>query len=61
MPFGMSVILGLVGMVYFPFFIEAVVVFLISDLFFGTSEVKFFDITIVATIIPLSALYLSNY
>ena len=48
MPFWVSVILALVGMVYFPFFIEAIFLFLLSDLLFGTKEVRLFNMVYVA-------------
>jgi len=48
MPFGVSVILGIAGMAYFPFFLEAVFLFLLSDLLYGTSEPKFFNMVFVS-------------
>jgi len=50
LPFWISAILALAGMIYFSYFIEAVVLFLISDLLYGTSEAKFFGATFVAFI-----------
>lgn len=41
-PFWVSAILGIALMSYFSYFVEAIFIFLISDLIFGTSEPKFF-------------------
>ncbi|MEI6280696.1 MAG: hypothetical protein WCP17_01710 [bacterium] len=38
MPFSVSVILGLVGIIYFNIFVEAVVLFFLSDLLYGIKE-----------------------
>jgi len=40
MPFWVSVILALVGIIYFKFFIEAVGLLLLSDLLYGAREEK---------------------
>lgn len=48
MPFWVSVILALVGMVYFPVFWEAPVLFLLSDLLYGTAETKFSETIFVS-------------
>ena len=53
MPFWLSVILGLAGMVYFSFFIEAVFLFLLSDLLYGTLEPRLFNIVFVSFITAL--------
>jgi hypothetical protein len=55
MPWWVSVILTLGGMIYFNVFWEAVVLFLLADLLFGVREAKFHNMLfisfIVATII----------
>ncbi len=48
MPFWVSVILGIVGMIYFPFFLEAVFLFLLADVLYGIPEPKFFNIALVS-------------
>ena len=55
-PFWISIILALAGMIYFSFFWESVVLFLLSDLLFGASEAKFFNILFISTIISLIVL-----
>ena len=50
MPFWVSVILALFGMFYFNFFLEAVVLFLLSDLLHGASEPKFFGFVFISFI-----------
>jgi len=47
MPFYVSVILALIGMVYFSKFFEAPILFLLSDLLFGVREAKFYNIILV--------------
>ncbi len=51
MPFWLSVILVLAGMTYFSFFWEGVILFFLSDLLYGTSEIRFFNIFFISTII----------
>jgi len=41
MPFWVSIVLALAGMIYFAVFWEAAVLFLLSDLLFGVKEAKF--------------------
>jgi len=53
MPFWVSVILGLAGMAYFPFFLEAVFLFFLSDLLYGTPESKLFNIVFVSFALSL--------
>lgn len=56
MPFWMSVILALAGMIYFNVFWEASILFLLSDLLFGIREAKFHNmifISFIATTIIL--------
>jgi len=51
MPWWVSVILGLAGMIYFNKFFEAAVLFLLADLLFGVREVKFHNMIFVSFII----------
>jgi len=53
MPFWVSVILGLASMVYFSFFIEAVFLFLLSDLLYGTQQPRFFNMIFISFISAL--------
>lgn len=53
MPFWVSIVLALVGMVYFSVFFEAVILFFLSDLLFGVKEAKFFDMVFVSFFICL--------
>jgi hypothetical protein len=41
MPLWVSVILAFAGMIYFDVFLEAVLLFLLSDLLYGVREAKF--------------------
>lgn len=51
MPFWVSVILALAGMIYFSIFWEAVAIFLLSDLLYGAKEAKFFGAVFVSFVI----------
>lgn len=56
MPFWVSVVLALGGMIYFTIYWEAVALFLLSDLLYGAREAKFSGeifISFVATLIVL--------
>ncbi|OGI60840.1 hypothetical protein A2814_03450 [Candidatus Nomurabacteria bacterium RIFCSPHIGHO2_01_FULL_38_19] len=50
-PFWLSVILALAATVYFSYFLEAVALFLLSDLLYGVKETKFFDTVFVSFIV----------
>jgi len=53
MPFWVSIILAFLGIIYFSFFTEATVLFLLSDLLFGVKEVKFFGIVFISFVISV--------
>ena len=61
MPYWVSIILGIIGIMYFPLYFEAVIIFLISDLLFGTKEVKLYNITFVATFVSAIFLFISFF
>ena len=56
LPFWISIILGLAGMIYFSFFWESVVLFFISDLLYGTKEARFLNIFFISLIISFLTL-----
>ncbi|KKP24654.1 MAG: hypothetical protein UR25_C0002G0098 [Candidatus Nomurabacteria bacterium GW2011_GWE1_32_28] len=49
-PFWVSLILGLMAIIYFSFFLEAIILFFLSDLLFGVKEARFFNIYIISLI-----------
>ncbi len=53
MPLWVSVILGLAAMAYFPFFLEAVFLFLISDALYGVPEAKLHNMVFVSFVVAL--------
>ncbi len=61
LPFWVSVIFALFGIIYFEVFWEAVLLFFISDLLFGVKEARFFNITIVSTIFIVIVLILVEF
>ena len=56
MPLWVSVILALVGILYFSFFIEAIIIFLLLDLLYGVPQIKFFSVVFVSSIVILVCL-----
>ncbi|MFH1201002.1 MAG: hypothetical protein V1484_01585 [bacterium] len=56
MPFGVSAILALAGMIYFPKFFEAVLLFLLSDLLYGAKEAKFSGMLFISFILATMVL-----
>ncbi len=50
MPWWTTIILALVCMIYFHYFIEAIFLFLLSDVLFALPESVFFDIVFVSSI-----------
>ncbi|MEK7572358.1 MAG: hypothetical protein AAB493_00680 [Patescibacteria group bacterium] len=53
LPFWVSVILALLGMLYFSLFYEAVVLFLLSDLLYGAPEARLFNIFFFSFILSI--------
>jgi hypothetical protein len=53
MPFWLSVILGLAGMIYFNKFFEAPVLFMLSDSLYGIKEAKFSGMVFVSFFVCL--------
>lgn len=56
MPFWLSVILALIAMAYFSFFWESVALFFLSDSLYGISEIRFFNVFLLSTIISILVL-----
>lgn len=56
MPLWVSVILAFGGMIYFPVYAEAVILFLLSDLLFGARIAKYGEMIFVSFLIFLAAL-----
>jgi hypothetical protein len=56
MPFGVSALLALAGMIYFTFFYEAVILFLLSDVLYGVREAKFSSIIFIAFFVSIALL-----
>ncbi len=61
MPFWISLILALAGIIYFAIFWESVFLFFISDLLFGMKEIKFHNILFVSTIMILIILVIIEF
>ena len=53
LPFWVSVILALAGMVYFPLYWEAAALFLLSDALYGVPQARFFGFVFVAFFLSL--------
>jgi hypothetical protein len=56
MPFWVSILLALAGMICFSFFWESVILFLLSDLLYGAGEARFFNIFFVSLIVSFLVL-----
>jgi len=61
MPFWVSVILALAGMIYFSIFWEAVILFLLSDLLYGAREAKFSGVVFISFILSLVVLIIIEF
>lgn len=58
LPFWVSIILALAGLIYFPIFWEAVLLFLLSDLLYGVREAKFSGFVFISFFLALLFLIL---
>jgi len=61
MPFWLTAILAIAGMIYFNYFAEAVAIFLLSDLLYGAREGKFFGIVIISFLAATIAMVLIEF
>ncbi|MEX2052179.1 MAG: hypothetical protein WD991_00595 [Candidatus Paceibacterota bacterium] len=53
LPFWLSALIAFLGILYFHIFLEAVVLFFLSDLLYGVGEPKLFGIYIASTLTSL--------
>lgn len=60
LPFWVSVILAVLGMIYFSWFIEGVALFLLSDFLYGIKEEKLFNIYFFSFIISVIFLIITE-
>jgi hypothetical protein len=61
LPFWVSVIVGLIGMSFFSFFWESIVLFLLSDLLYGIREARFLNIFFITLITSFLALVIIEF
>lgn len=61
MPLWVTAILALAGIIYFSVFWEAIVLFFLSDLLYGTNEAKFNDVFFITFFISLIVLILMEF
>ncbi|KKR79441.1 MAG: hypothetical protein UU24_C0008G0004 [Candidatus Nomurabacteria bacterium GW2011_GWA2_40_9] len=61
LPFWISVILGVLGIIYFSYFFEVVALFLLSDLLYGVGEMRYFQITFISSIISFLILIVIKF
>ncbi len=54
LPWWCSAILAIGLIVYYSYYIEAVAIFLLSDLLYGAPEARFFNITLVSFIVSIA-------
>ena len=53
-PFWLSVILAILGMMYFSFYVEAAVIFLVLDLLYGAREARFHGAVFISFIFSVA-------
>lgn len=61
LPFYLSVILAILGMILFSFFWEAVLLLFISDLLYGTVEMRLLNIFFFSFIFSLVFLFVTEF
>jgi hypothetical protein len=61
MPFWLTVILALSGMVYFSYFWEAAALLLLSDLLYGAPDTGLFGMVFISFIIAIIAILLVEF
>ncbi len=61
MPFWVSVILSLLGIIYFRYYFEAALILLISDVLYGVPEPKFFDMVFISSITAIIGIVLTEF
>jgi len=61
MPWWVSVCLGILGIIYFSYYIEAVIIFLLSDLLYGATSERYFGMVFVSAIAAILFLWLCEF
>jgi ABC-type uncharacterized transport system permease subunit len=61
LPFYFSVILAILGMAYFPLFLEAIFLFLLSDLLYGARESRLWHMTFISLFISIFILIIIEF
>lgn len=61
MPFWLSCVLALLGIIYFSYFVEAVVLFFLTDLLYGARETKFSGIIFISLIVSAVTLVVVEF
>lgn len=61
LPFWVSFILAILGIIYFNYFFEAVIIFLISDFFYGAEKTTLYNITFVSFLLILVLLLITEF
>ena len=51
LPFYISIILAILGIIYFSFFWEAVVLFTVIDLIYGINEARFLNVRLISLLV----------
>ncbi|MFA6258704.1 MAG: hypothetical protein WCX79_03315 [Candidatus Paceibacterota bacterium] len=59
-PFYVSVIIGILGIIYFKFYFEAIILFFLSDMIFGTAREGLFSIVFISSVLSLVFLILTE-
>lgn len=57
-PFWATILLAFLGMIYFKMFYEAPIIFLISDLFYGVQETRYYNYLLLSSTIALMTLFI---
>lgn len=52
-PFYIPIIIGILGIIYFKFYFEAIILFFLSDMIFGTAREGLFNIVFISSLLSL--------
>ncbi|OGI92405.1 hypothetical protein A2933_00385 [Candidatus Nomurabacteria bacterium RIFCSPLOWO2_01_FULL_46_18] len=53
LPFWVSFLLAIIGMVFFLYYFEAIFILFISDLLYGATEARYFNLTFVSLVLSV--------
>ncbi len=60
-PYYVFILLGVIGMFVFPKYYESVILFFLSDVIYGTKEIRYFDFVYITSIVGIVLFFIIEF